>query len=97
MGRLVAKHVLRQPEVNIPLIRGVGPTLIPRPQRMYLRFGNPIDTGKPARISAVTWEATVKQRTQAALEGVLADLQELRETDPFRSLNPLGWLRALQP
>jgi len=64
---------------------------------MYLRFGTPIDTGKPARVSAVAWEATVKQRTQAALEDVLADLQELRETDPFRRLNPRGWPRALQP
>ncbi len=97
IGRLVAKHVLRQPEVNIPLIRGVGPTLIPRPQRMYLRFGTPIDTSRPARVSAATWEAGVKERTQTALESVLADLQELRDTDPFRNLNPLGWPGALQP
>ncbi len=95
LGRLVSKHVLRQPEVNIPLIRGMGPTLIPRPQRMYLRFGTPIDTSKPARTAAATWEASVKQRTQTALEGVLADLQELRETDPFRDLNPMGWRNAL--
>lgn len=96
-GRLIAKHVLRQPEVSIPLIRGLGPTLIPRPQRMYLRFGTPIETSRPARLAAAKWEATVKERTQAALETVLADLQELRDADPFRNLNPLGWPRALQP
>lgn len=94
-GRLVSKHVLRQPEVNIPLVRGLGPTLIPRPQRMYVRFGAPISTSMPARTSAAKWEATVKQRTQAALEGVLADLRELRDDDPFRNLNPLGWKSAL--
>lgn len=94
---LVTKHVLRQPEVSIPLIRGLGPTLIPRPQRMYLRFGTPISTHKPARVSAVKWEATVKDQTQVALETVLADLQELREADPFRNLNPLGWPGALRP
>ena len=93
----VTKHVLRQPEVSIPLIRGLGPTLIPRPQRMYLRFGTPISTHKPARVSAVKWEATVKDQTQVALETVLADLQELREADPFRNLNPLGWPGALRP
>ena len=76
-------------------MRGLGPTLIPRPQRMYLRFGTPINTAKPGRISAATWEATVKERTQTALEQVLADLQDLREGDPFRSLNPLGWPSAL--
>lgn len=93
-GRLLTKHVLRQPEVNIPLIRGLGPTLIPRPQRMYLRFGNPIETRRPPRVSAAKWEARVKELTQTALEAVLADLQELRESDPFRNLNPLGWRGA---
>lgn len=94
-GRLVSKHVLRQPEVNIPLMRGLGPTLIPSPQRMYLRFGAPMGTSKPAHISDEKWESTVKQHTQTALEAVLADLQELRERDPFRNLNPLGWRSAL--
>ncbi len=97
LGRLVSTHILRQPDVNIPLIRGVGPTLIPRPQRMYLRFGTPISTIKPARLSAAKWEAAVKQRTQTALEGVLAELQDLRATDPFGNLNPLAWPRALSP
>lgn len=94
-GRLFTKHVLRQPEVNIPLMRGLGPTLIPRPQRMYVRFGAPISTVKPARTSASIWEATVKERTQTALEAVLADLQDVRTSDPFRNLNPLGWPAAL--
>ena len=93
-GRLITKHVLRQPEVNIPLIRGLGPTLIPRPQRMYLRFATPFDTRRPPRASAAKWEAGVKERTQTALEAVLADLQELRKSDPFRNLNPLGWRSA---
>ena len=94
---LAAKHVLRQPEVSIPLIRGLGPTLIPRPQRMYVRFGAPISTRRPTRTPAVRWEAAVKDRTQSALEAVLADLQDLREADPFRNLNPLGWPGALRP
>lgn len=94
-GRLVTKHVLRQPEANIPLIRGLGPTLIPRPQRMYLRFGTPIGTRRPAGMPAHVWETTVKERAQGALEDALSDLRKLRETDPFRNLNPLGWPRAL--
>jgi 1-acyl-sn-glycerol-3-phosphate acyltransferase len=94
-GRLFTKHVLRQPEVNIPLIRGLGPTLIPRPQRMYLRFGRPIETSRPAETPADMWEATVKQRAQSALEAVLSDLQNLRDADPFRNLSPLGRPRAL--
>jgi 1-acyl-sn-glycerol-3-phosphate acyltransferase len=95
MGRLVSKHVLRQPEVNIPLIRGLGPTLVPRPQRMYLRFGTAIRASKPPGRAAAAWEATVKRQTQSSLEDVLSDLRELRETDPFRNLNPLGWRSAV--
>jgi 1-acyl-sn-glycerol-3-phosphate acyltransferase len=80
--------------VGIPLVRGWGPTLIPRPQRMYLRFAPPIATSQPARVDTDTWTATVKDRTQTALAQTLADLQALRAGDPFRNLNPLAWHRA---
>lgn len=82
--------------VGIPLIRGVGPTLVPRPQRMYLRFGSPIDTARPPRVKTAEWEATVKERTQQSLESILGELQTIRSTDPFRHLNPLAWTRAAQ-
>lgn len=84
-------------DMPFPLMRGIGPTLIPRPQRMYLRFGAPIDTAKPARISEDKWVATVKQRSQDALEQILTDLQQIRTTDPYRGLNPLGWRSATRP
>ena len=64
---------------------------------MYLRFGTPIETTRPNRVAVATWEATVKERTQTALEATLADLQRLRANDPFRQLNPLGWVRAVRP
>ena len=93
----VSPRLLGRPDVAIPLIRGIGPTLIPRPQRMYLRFGTPLQTARPARVPAGTWEATVKDRTKATLESVLADLQELRKTDPYRNLSPFGWAGAVLP
>jgi 1-acyl-sn-glycerol-3-phosphate acyltransferase len=97
VSQFVGRHLGGPPDMAIPPVRGLGPTLIPDPQRMYLRFGMPIQTTKPARTQAATWEATVKERTQTALETVLADLQKLRETDPYRNLNPLGWARAVRP
>jgi 1-acyl-sn-glycerol-3-phosphate acyltransferase len=84
-------------DMALPLMRGIGPTLIPRPQRMYLRFAAPIDTTKPARISEQKWIATVKQNTQASLEQALADLLVIRNGDPYRELNPLAWRTATQP
>lgn len=83
--------------VGIPLARGLGPTLMPRPQRMYVRFGQPISTTRPARIDVDRWETRIKEKSQNALETVLGDLQALREKDPFRNLNPLRWRKAIRP
>ena len=100
MGRFiegVGARLSGRGDMSMPLVRGVGPTLLPRPQRMYLRFGEAIDTVKPARARAATWEQQVKGATQDALEQILTDLLELRADDPFRALNPLAWRAAVQP
>jgi 1-acyl-sn-glycerol-3-phosphate acyltransferase len=84
-------------DMAMPLIRGVGPTLIPRPRRMYLAFGEPISTTRPARTNAATWLETVRDNTRDSLESILANLQVVRADDPFRKLNPLAWPNAVQP
>jgi 1-acyl-sn-glycerol-3-phosphate acyltransferase len=86
-----------RPDMAMPLLRGIGPTLIPRPQRLYLRFGSPIDTSRPLGIGKQDWVDAVKEQTQLALEQILADLQQLRSTDPYRELNPLAWRGATTP
>ena len=96
MSRTVGRRLHGLAGVGIPLARGLGPTLLPRPQRMYLRFASPIDSTRPTGVRAPTWEATVKEQAQTALETTLQDLQRLRETDPFRNLNPLAWARAVR-
>jgi 1-acyl-sn-glycerol-3-phosphate acyltransferase len=83
-------------DVAMPLMRGIGPTLIPRPQRMYLRFGEPIETTKRNRVSTEDWVASVRKDTQQSLEAILAELLAIREDDPFRELNPLAWAGAVK-
>ncbi len=95
MSRTAGERLHGLAGVGIPLVRGLGPTLIPRPQRMYLRFAAPIDTTRGHRVQAARWEAAITDRTKSALEKVIADLQELRATDPFRHLNPLARRRAV--
>ncbi|MDP7723670.1 lysophospholipid acyltransferase family protein [Mycobacterium sp. TY814] len=98
VGRLsqaVSKRLSGTADMAMPLLRGIGPTLIPRPQRMYLRFGDPIDTVKPQRVKADSWVTTVRDNTQHELEAILRDLQVLRADDPFRELNPLAWAHAV--
>jgi len=99
-GRLnltLSERLSRRADMAMPLIRGVGPTLIPRPQRMYLAFGEPISTTPPAGTNAATWLETVRENTKDSLESILADLQAVRADDPFRKLNPLAWPNAVQP
>ena len=95
-GQFIGSRVGGRPDMAIPPMRGLGPTLLPDPQRMYLRFGAPIDTAKPARTQADQWELDVKNRTQRALEAILADLLRLREDDPYRNLNPFARGRAVR-
>jgi 1-acyl-sn-glycerol-3-phosphate acyltransferase len=99
MGRLsqtVSTKLSGNPDMAMPLMRGIGPTLIPRPQRMYLRFGQPIDTRKPSGESADAWVASVKAETQQSLEAILAELLAIRAKDPFRELSPLAWTKAVR-
>lgn len=93
----ISEKLSGRTDMAMPLLHGIGPTMIPRPQRMYLRFGAPIETTKPARISAAEWVDAVKQNTQESLEQVLADLLVVRADDPYRELNPLAWRNATQP
>ena len=97
VSQFVGSRLGGRPDMAIPPTRGLGPTLFPDPKRMCLRFGTPIETTKPPRAQAAKWQVDVKEQTQTALETILADLQVLRETDPYRNLNPLAWSRAVRP
>lgn len=90
----LAQRLAGRSDMAIPLMRGVGPTLIPRPQRMYLGFAAPIETTKPARVLKDEWVATVRQKTKESLEALLAELLVVRADDPYRNLNPLAWRDA---
>jgi 1-acyl-sn-glycerol-3-phosphate acyltransferase len=99
-GRLsqsIGERLSGRADMTMPLMRGIGPTLIPRPQRMYLAFGEPISTARPARKNAAAWVQTVRDSTKQSLESILADLQVVRAEDPFCRLNPLAWPNASEP
>ena len=99
-GRLnlsLSERLSGRADMAMPLVRGVGPTLIPRPQRMYLAFGEPISTTRPDRTGAAPRLDTVRENTRQSLENILVDLQAVRADDPFRKLNPLAWPNAVQP
>lgn len=70
-----------------PLIRGLGPTLIPKPERFYFSLGTPIDTS-PWRDATDTEAAAAELQVVArkALEEELGFLLGERDRDRGRSL-----------
>ncbi len=85
------------PDMALPLLRGIGPTLIPRPQRLYIGFGEPIPTIRPASANEAAWVTEVRGATKESLEGILEDLLTVRSGDSYRNLNPLAWRAAALP
>jgi len=96
LSRAISTRMTGEADMAMPLMRGAGPTFVPRPQRMYLRFGEPIQTTKPKNASTEDWVASVRNSTQQSLETILSELLTIRADDPFRELNPLAWASAAE-
>ena len=69
-----------------PMVRGIGLTPIPRPERMYFWFGEPISTGEYDGVVNEHNARDLRARTAASIEGGLDFLIDERENDPERSL-----------
>lgn len=70
-----------------PIVRGVGATLLPRPERLYFWFGEPIDTLRFAgRADDDDAARALRDDVKAAVEGGIETLLAERERDPNRSL-----------
>lgn len=80
----VLRRIPRAEEVP-PLVRGLGPTLLPRPERFYFQFGTPIETEHLAGRADETC-VTVRNQVRAAVETGIAFLLAQRDRDPTRSL-----------
>ncbi|WP_051022766.1 lysophospholipid acyltransferase family protein [Nocardia pneumoniae] len=83
-------------ELTPPLIRGVGPTVIPRPERFYFSAGAPIDPA-PWRGASDKHSAAIEFRdvVRKALEEEMNFLFAERERDQGRTLvgRLRGWLK----
>ena len=82
-------------DMLLPVVSGVGPTIIPRPDRLYFHIAEPIPTAHlqhRANDEAVIFE--VREQVREAVEGGLTFLLSERRRDPGRTL--LGRLRTGQ-
>ncbi|MFD0905178.1 lysophospholipid acyltransferase family protein, partial [Actinomadura sediminis] len=86
LGRAVLGERGARDDVLMPLSRGIGPTPVPRPERLYFRFGPPIDTtpwaGREGDDRAV---AEVRDLTRTAVSGIIDGLRAEQAADPGRT------------
>ncbi|WP_341849582.1 lysophospholipid acyltransferase family protein, partial [Actinomadura rifamycini] len=86
LGRAVLGERGARDDVVMPVSRGLGPTPVPRPERLYFRFGPPIDTapwaGRDGDDRAV---AEVRDLTRAAVSGIIDGLRAEQAADPDRT------------
>ena len=72
-----------------PIVRGVGPTPIPRPERLYFWFGEPIDTVRfGGRYEDATAAGTLRDEVKKAILLGIQFLRDERDQDPNRRLLP---------
>jgi len=69
-----------------PIVRGIGLTPIPRPERLYFWFGEPITTLQYGGVADEHNARELRARAAASIEGGLDFLFAEREKDPQRSL-----------
>jgi 1-acyl-sn-glycerol-3-phosphate acyltransferase len=70
-----------------PLVRGLGPTLLPRPQRFYFHFGQPIETRHLMGLEGdERIVLALREQVRAAVDAGIAFLLRERERDPERAL-----------
>jgi 1-acyl-sn-glycerol-3-phosphate acyltransferase len=75
-----------RPDILPPLlVRGVGPSVLPRPERFYFAFAKPIDTAALAgRHSDTEVCFALREKVRLAVEAQIAFLQKERDHDAQR-------------
>jgi 1-acyl-sn-glycerol-3-phosphate acyltransferase len=88
-ARAVIRHVAGRDDVGTLLVRRSGPVGLPRPDRLYFRFGAPLPTTRwGGRADDAAAVADCRELVKAGVESHLQYLLALREFDPRLRLLP---------
>jgi 1-acyl-sn-glycerol-3-phosphate acyltransferase len=84
-ARALFKAVLGTPDTP-PIVRGIGLTPIPRPERLYFWFGEPLPTDSYGGVTDDANARALRSHAANAVEHGIKFLLEVREQDPGRSV-----------
>lgn len=82
LGLEPVKRRLRGGDLIMPLVRGLGPTTLPRPEPFRFRIGAPIATAHlrdQAQDREAQWQ--VREQVAGAIRGMIADMEEERAVE----------------
>ncbi len=87
--RALAARIDIDPDLLFPVVRGLGPTPLPRPKRIYARLGRPIEATK----FGSAWDdsagaAALRDAVRTAVAATIEQLLLERDSDPARRLGP---------
>jgi 1-acyl-sn-glycerol-3-phosphate acyltransferase len=86
-GQLAAAYEKVMGFPTPPVVSGIGPTPIPRPERLYFWFGEPVATTRFAGRSDDTAAArAVRDEVERAVMAGIQFLRDERDKDPDRDL-----------
>ena len=84
-------NLLRGGDTFMPLVRGLGPTLLPRPEPFWFMIGKPIPTGEYAGREDdrdALWD--LRNKAAASIETMIGELKQRRAAEELP-----GWRRRL--
>jgi 1-acyl-sn-glycerol-3-phosphate acyltransferase len=86
-GQLARLYEKRMGFPTPPIVRGVGPTPIPRPERLYFWLGEPIDSSRlGARYDDTAAAQALRDEVKEAILLGIQFLRDERDQDPARSV-----------
>ncbi|HVL01906.1 MAG TPA: lysophospholipid acyltransferase family protein [Dongiaceae bacterium] len=90
-GLLNPKGLLRGGDIIMPIPRGLGPTILPRPERFYFAIGDEIDVSAYAgREDDEDALFELRDQVAFAIQDLIGELLTMREQDTDKS-----WMRRL--
>lgn len=78
----IAEKYFKNGEHIPPLVKGIGPTLIPKPKKLYYLFGEPISTKEYGKKATPENLRDLRRRAEEAIYDGITNLRIARAKDP---------------